>query len=73
VPIGVLAGYKLIAPIGTKDQDGVSRVENVSLGITYTARQRLSLGLEFGHRFFTIRPPFDASDNEAQLGIQYYW
>jgi hypothetical protein len=73
VPIGVLAGYKLIAPIGTENQDGVSRVESVSAGITYTARQRLSLGLELTRSFFSIRPPFDASGNQAQLGLQYYW
>lgn len=70
VPIGLLGAYKLTAPIGS---DGVERIDDVSGGISYTARPELGLGIEFGWRAFTIRPPLDSKGPLVQLGLQYYW
>ena len=70
VPIGLLAAYKLTTPLG---DGGVSRVEDASGGIYYTAHREIGLGLEVGWRKFTIRPPLDSSGKLAQIGLQYYW
>ena len=69
VPLAVLVGYKLITPLG---DDGVSKIEDYSIGLAYTARRQLGLGLEIGRRSFTIRPPLDSSASLVQLGLQYY-
>jgi hypothetical protein len=69
-PVGVQAGYRIAAPIGS---DGISRIEDVTAGVFYTARREFSLGLELGWRSFTIRPPLDSSLKLAQIELQYYW
>ncbi|HZX97120.1 MAG TPA: hypothetical protein VFE90_21570 [Myxococcales bacterium] len=70
VPVGLLATYRILAPLGS---DGVSRIEDVSGGIFYSARPELGLGLEIGWRSFTIRQPLASTVVLAQLGLQYYW
>jgi len=70
VPIGLLAAYRLTTPLGS---DGVSKVEDISGGIFYTARKEIGLGMEAGWRSFTIRPPLDSTMLLIQLSLQYYW
>jgi hypothetical protein len=70
VPIGVLAAYRLTAPVG---DGGVDRIDDITGGIFYTAHRELGLGLEVGWRSFSIRPPLDSKVVLAQIGLQYYW
>ena len=70
VPIGLLFAYRLNSGIG---DTGISKIEDVTGGIFYTAKREISLGLEVGWRSFTIRPPLDSTMTVAQLGLQYYW
>jgi hypothetical protein len=70
VPIGLLGGYRLTAPLG---DNGVERVDDIEGGIFYTGRRELGLGLEIGWRDFTIRAPLDSKVVVAQLSLQYYW
>jgi hypothetical protein len=70
VPIGLTAAYKLTAPLG---DSGVSKVQDISGGIAYTARKEIGLGLEAGWRSFTIREPLNSTEGLVQLGLQYYW
>ena len=72
VPIGLLAAYRLTAPLGS-DNLALERVDDISGGIFYTGIRELSIGLEVGWRAFEIRPPLDSSGVLAQLGVQYYW
>jgi hypothetical protein len=70
VPLGLLAGYRVSAPIGESD---LEKIDDVTGGIFYTARKEMSLGLEVGWRSFTIRPPLDSNMTFVQLELQYYW
>jgi hypothetical protein len=70
VPLGLMAGYRLTAPVG---DTGVDRVDDISGGLFYTARRELGLGVEIGWRDFTIRPPLDSQGVLVQLDLQYYW
>jgi hypothetical protein len=70
VPIGLLFAYKLTAPVG---DSGVTKVQDISGGINYTAKKELGLGLEAGWRSFTIREPLNSTEGLVQLGLQYYW
>ncbi|HYS10449.1 MAG TPA: hypothetical protein VEP66_17045 [Myxococcales bacterium] len=70
VPIGLLAAYRISAPIGDSD---LEKIDDITGGIFYTAQREISLGLEVGWRSFTIRPPLDSTMTFAQLGLQYYW
>jgi hypothetical protein len=70
VPLGLVAAYRLTAPIG---DGGVERVDDISGGLYYTARRELGLGMEIGWRSFTIRPPLDSKGVLLQLSLQYYW
>jgi hypothetical protein len=70
VPVGINAAYRLATPLGS---DGVSRIEDFSAGVFYTARRELALGLELAWRSFTIRPPLDSNAKLVQIELQYYW
>jgi len=70
VPVAVVAGSKLITPLG---DGGIPKIEDYSIGFSYTARRRLGLNLEIGRRDFTIREGLDSNGTLAQLGLQYYW
>ncbi len=74
VPIGLLAGFRIISPIGS---DGIPTIKDFSGGIFYTGIRELALGLEVGWRSFTLRPntnvPLDSTATVAQIGLQYYW
>ncbi|MFL5250168.1 MAG: hypothetical protein ACJ79P_00690 [Myxococcales bacterium] len=70
VPIGLVGGYRLTAPLG---DGGVERIDDIEGGIFYTGRRELGLGMEIGWRDFTIRPPLDSKAVVVQLSLQYYW
>ena len=70
VPIGLLAGYRLINPI---NDESVPYIQTFSGGISYTGRGDLGLGLEIGRRSFSIRSGIAATVTVAQIGLQYYW
>ena len=74
VPIGVLAGWRITAPVG---DNGIPTINDLSGGVFYTAIRELALGLEVGWRNFTLRPgtqsALDSKATVAQLGLQYYW
>jgi hypothetical protein len=70
VDLGINAGYRLTTPLGS---NGITRVDDISGGLFYTARRDLGVGLEIGWRAFTIRPPLDSKGLLVQIELQYYW
>ena len=73
-PIAVQASYRGDFPVGS---DGVAEVHQTGLGVFYSRRVRLALGLELDWRHGDIRPgvqPTLHSDSViAALWLRYYW
>jgi len=70
VAMGVLAAIHTTSPLGS--DSGVERVNDYSLGLFYTGRPALVLGLEVGRRDLTIRE-LATKLVVAQLRLQYVW
>lgn len=73
-PFAFQAAYRGELPIG---DDGITRVHQAGLGLFYTRRVRLALGLEIVWRHGEIRPGvaprLDADSAIAAIRFRYYW
>jgi hypothetical protein len=75
VPVGVIAAYRYTDPLET--QVDSTAAQSASLGIHYTGRPDLALGLDVMWRRFSLRPEsvFDLESDAAivDLGVEYFW
>jgi len=71
-PVALLATWHWTAPLGSSMNTSIGHVIDWSLGVFYTGRPALVLGLELGRRSFPYRS-LDTDLNLAQLRVQYYW
>jgi hypothetical protein len=73
VPIGLVASY--VASVPTTSED--STVHEAGLGVFYTRRVRLALGVEVGWRSAELRPgiepPLEADAYVGTFRLRYYW
>jgi hypothetical protein len=69
VPVSVIGSFRGTIPVGAED---VSSVIDYTLGVFYTGRPPLVVGVELGQRLFRITG-LDATANIAQLKVQYLW
>ncbi len=73
-PIAVQGGYRADVPVGG---NGIAHVQQASLGVYYTRRVRLALGLEAIWRHGEIRPGVEptlkADSATGALQFRYYW
>jgi hypothetical protein len=70
VPVGLLAAWHWTGPIGS--DSFLTHVTDWSLGVFYTGRPALVMGLELGRRSFQYRT-LDTDMNVVQLRVQYFW
>jgi hypothetical protein len=70
VPLGLLAGYNFLEPL---EGDDVTPVQDFSVGAFYTAKPELTLGVEVGWRWFSIRPGLDSNGAIMDVKAKYYW
>jgi len=69
-PVAVLAAWHWTVPI-TSDSP-IGHVVDYSVGVFYTGRPALALGLELGYRSFPYRS-LEADLTLAQFRMQYHW
>ncbi|MGC3999967.1 MAG: hypothetical protein QM767_22010 [Anaeromyxobacter sp.] len=71
VPVGLQAQFSWTAPSG----DGLQHVTDAGVGIFYTGKQDLALGLQVIARRFAVTPDVDVtwSTYLADIGLRYYW
>jgi hypothetical protein len=69
-PVGLLAAWHWTAPLGT--ESSIGHVIDYSLGVFYTGRPALVMGLEVGRRSFPYRS-LDTDETVVQLRVQYFW
>jgi len=72
VPVGLLAQFSWLAPVGGS---GLQHVTDVGGGIFYTGRRNLAAGVQLVLRRFAVTPNVAVSFSTAlsSLGLRYYW
>jgi len=70
VPIGVALGARITGPFGSGDID---TVRQWILGVQYTGREELAIGVELYWQTFLVRPELDSEVQIAQFVMRYYW
>jgi hypothetical protein len=73
VPVGLQASLATLIPFGGHDSS--FDYTDLGLGVFYTGRKHLSLGLQAVTRRFRVSPDTDASWSTfvAFIGLRYYW
>jgi hypothetical protein len=73
-PIAIQGSYRADLPVGG---DGINEVHQVGLGVFYSRRVRLALGLEVLWRHGDIRagvePTLSSDSAIAAISLRYYW
>jgi hypothetical protein len=70
VPIGVVVAYKLVGPLGST---GVTRTDDLYIGLFYTGRKDLALGLEVATKLFRVAADLASKATAGLLTMRYYW
>jgi hypothetical protein len=70
VPIGLSVAYKLVGPLGST---GVTRIDSLDVGLFYTGRKDLALGLEIDMRWTTLQGDLASTATVAILVMRYYF
>jgi hypothetical protein len=71
VPIGLLAGYQVAVPFGSRDTTELWHA--IDGGVFYTGRRELALGLEASFRRFPQRARVSSEAAVANIVVRYYW
>jgi hypothetical protein len=70
LPLGLSFAYSITAPIGS---NGVTTTQNAGLGIFYTGRKALALGIEIDRQWGRMESDMVAESNVAWVIVRYYW
>ncbi len=70
LPLGLSFAYSITSPIGS---NGVTTTQNAGLGIFYTGRKALALGLEIDRQWGRMESDMVAESTVAWVIVRYYW
>lgn len=70
LPLGLNTAYTITMPLGS---DGVSTAQEFGVGLYYTGRKDLSLGLELDWSFATLPSQQVQESKLAWINFRYYW
>jgi len=70
LPVGVNFAYSMLAPLGNV---GVTRRTNYGVGLYYTGRKDLALGLEIDWLETRLQDQLASNSTLAWVNLRYYW